>query len=148
MSYLICSMALVVLIIAMPFYFAMERNSVTEETAKRELTEISDYTSNTLANLFYLANSTDSGSVNITKQLIYLPLMVSGSSYTLRITSEGMNALKITSSLMDKPQIAGDSWLVPGLKVLNSDTINITSKAVVAGCYRDSSDFYIWLGVG
>ena len=145
MSYLICSMALVVLIIVMPLFFAMERNAVLEDITKRELTEISDYTSNTLVNLVFLANSTNSGNVNITKQLLYLPSMVEGHFYTLRITSDG---LKVAASLKDKPQITGDSWLLPGLNVLNAETLNITGKSVIAGCYRDSTDFYVWLGEG
>ena len=148
MSYLICSMALVVLIVAMPFFFAMQRNTVAEEIAMRELTEISDYTSNTLANLFFLANSTNSANVNITKQLLYLPLMVEGYFYTLEISSDGTNALKVTSTLKDKPQIEGSSWLVPGLKVLNDEIIEISGKSVVAGCYRNSTGFYIWIGEG
>lgn len=140
-------MALVVLILLMPFFFAMERNSLAEEMAKRELTEISDYTSNTLANLYFLANSTNSVELDITKKLLYLPLTVEDSIYVLRITSmDGVNASKVTAFFRDKSRVAGDSWLVPGLKVMNESSLEIGGKSVTAGCHRDATGFYVWLG--
>ncbi len=149
MSYLICSMALVVLIIVMPFFFAMERNSFAEEMAKRELTEISDYTSNTLANLYFLANSTNSVELDITKKLLYIPLTVEGSFYMLKITSmDGVNASKVTAFFRDRSWVAGDSWLVPGLKVMNQSVLEVGGKSVTAGCHRNATGFYVWLGEG
>ena len=147
MGYLICSMALIVLILVMPFFFAMERNSVAEEMAKRKLTEISDYTSNTLANLYFLANSTNSVELDLTKTLLYLPLSVEDSFYVLSITSiDGVNASKVTAFFKDRPRVAGDSWLVPGLKLLNESSLEIGGKSVIAGCHRDGTGFYVWLG--
>ena len=149
MSHVICSLALVFLISAMPFYFAMERNSYTEEMAKRELREISDYTSNTLANLYFLANSTNSIDLDITKTLLYLPQTVEDSIYILGITSlDGLNASKVTAFLRDKSWVVGDSWLIPGLKIMNENSIEIGSKSVLAGCHRNSTGFYVWLGEG
>lgn len=149
MSHVICSLALVFLISAMPFYFAMERNSYTEEMAKRELREISDYTSNTLANLYFLANSTNSVELDITKTLLYLPQTVEDSIYMLGITSmDGLNASKVTAFLRDKSWVVGDSWLVPGLKIMNEGSLEIGSKSVLAGCHRNSTGFYVWLGEG
>ena len=147
MSYLICSMGLVVLIIIMPFFFAMERNSIAEEMAKRELTEVSDYTSSTLGNLFFLANSTNSQKLDVTKKLLSLPPTVEGSFYKLNITStEDPDVLKVTAFLKDKQWIAGDSWLVPGLRLLNMSEVEIRGGSVTAGCRRDSSGFSVWLG--
>lgn len=149
MSHVICSMALVFLISAMPFFFAMERNSFSEEMAKRELTEISDYTSNTLANLYFLANSTNSVELDITKELLYLPQTVEDSVYMLGIASvDGSNALKVTSFLRDRSWIVGDSWLIPGLKVMNESLLEIGGESVLAGCHRNSTGFYVWLGKG
>ncbi|MCW4031403.1 MAG: hypothetical protein NWE80_03465 [Candidatus Bathyarchaeota archaeon] len=149
MSHVICSLALVFLISAMPFYFAMERNSYTEEMAKRELREICDYTSNTLANLYFLANSTNSVELDITKTLLYLPQTVEDSVYMLGITSmDGLNASKVTAFLRDKSWVVGDSWLVPGLKIMNESSLEIGSKSVLAGCHRNSTGFYVWLGEG
>lgn len=149
MSHMICSMALIFLISAMPFFFAMEKNSFSEEIAKRELTEISDYVSNTLANLYFLANSTNSGELDITKKLLYLPQEVEDSVYMLGITStDDLNSLKVTAFLKDRPNVVGDSWLIPGLNVMNKSLLEIGSESVIVGCYRNSTGFYVWLGVG
>ncbi|MCW4031216.1 MAG: hypothetical protein NWE80_02510 [Candidatus Bathyarchaeota archaeon] len=149
MSYLICSMALIILILVMPVFFGMQQNSFAGEMAKIKLTEISDYTSNTLANLYYLANSTNSGDIEITKELLYLPRTVEDSFYFLGITSiDGGSASKVTAYLKDKSWIVGDSWLVPGLKMMNESLIEITGESVLAGCYRNSTGFYVWLVEG
>jgi hypothetical protein len=149
LSHLICSMGLIFLISAMPFFFVMERNGFSAEMAKRELTEISDYTSNTLANLYFLTNSTNSVELEITKTLLYLPQTVENSIYMLGITSmDGLNASKVTAFLRDKPGVVGDSWLIPGLKVMNESLLEIGTKSVIAGCYRNSTGCYVWLGEG
>ncbi len=146
MSYVICSIGLVVLILVLPAFFAMERNSVAQDMARRELTEITDYTSNTLQNLFLLANNTNSDEITVTKELIYLPLTIEGSFYTLTIQSfDGVNASKVTAFLIDNPTIEGSSWLVSGLKITSEQSIEINSKLIVAGCERNSSDFYVWI---
>ncbi len=133
----------------MPFFFAMQQDSFSEEMAKRELTEISDYTSNTLANLYFLANSTNSVELEVTKTLLYLPETVEDSIYMLGITStDGLNASKVTAFLRDESSVAGDSWLIPGLKVMNVSLLEIGSKSVIAGCYRNSTGYYVWLGEG
>lgn len=114
MSYLICSVALVGLIIVMPFFYSIEVDQVATTTTKAELAEVADYTSNTLANLNYLVNSTNQANFNLTKQLLYLPLKIQDSFYTLRIVSNGGNASKITAALRDETSISADSWL-PGI---------------------------------
>lgn len=142
-------MALIVLILVMPVFFGMQQNSFAGEMAKIKLTEISDYTSNTLANLYYLANSTNSGDIEITKELLYLPRTVEDSFYFLSITSiDGASASKVTAYLKDKSWIVGDSWLVPGLKMMNESLIEIAGESVLAGCYRNSTGFYVWLVEG
>ena len=147
MSYLICSMGLIVLILVLPFFFAIERDNVAEQMAIRELTEVSDYTSSTLANLYFLANSTNSQELTLTKDLIYLPLTIQGSFYTLNITSiDGENASKVTAILHEESSVVGDSWLVPGLKLLNSSSIEIRGQTVTAGCYKQVDTFYVWIG--
>ena len=146
MSHVICSMALVGLILVLPAFFTMQRDRFAEEMAIRELTEISDYTSNTLENLFILANSTNAQGITITKELIYLPLKVEGSPYVLTIASDdGENASQVIASLTDKPWILGSSWLVPGLKITNSSSLTIVETTVQAGCRRTGAGFYVWL---
>ena len=149
MSHLICSMALVVLILVLPAFFVMERDNIAEEMTIRELTEISDYTSNTLENLFLLANSTNSGELTLTKEMLYLPLTVEGSPYILEITSnDGENASKVTASLKDKSSVAGSSWLVPGLMITDNHFLEVTNHTVVARCQRDATGFYISIEKG
>jgi hypothetical protein len=150
MSYLICSMGLVVLILVLPGFFAMERNYAAENMAMRELTEICDYTSNTLENLFLLANSTNQKELNVTKEMLYLPMTIEGSFYTMRIVSAADNATasRVTAFLNDKDWVEGSSWLVPGLKVLNGDPLAINGTSLVAGCTRSASGFYVWIEEG
>jgi hypothetical protein len=148
-SHVICSMGLIFLITAMPFFFAMEKNSYSEEIAKRELTEISDYTSNTVANLYFLLNSTNSVELEITKTLLYLPQTVENSKYMLGITSmDGLNASKVTAFLKAKSWVVGDSWLIPGLRIMNESLLEISGNSVLAGCCRNSTGYYVWLGEG
>lgn len=140
-------MALVVLILVIPVFYSVEMSSIETEITEIELAEIADYTSNTLANLYFLANSTNNLNINLTKELIYLPLTVQDSPYTLSIISVGGNASKVTASIQGTTTSA-DSWLVPGLKVGESYSLDIIRGTVVAGCYRSGSDFHIWLGYG
>ena len=146
MSHLICSVALVVLILVLPAFFAMEKDNVAREMAIRELTEISDYTSNTLENLYLLANSTNSEQLTITKELIYLPQRVDGSPYVLSVSSvDGVNASKVTAFLVDRSWIVGSAWLVPGLKTLPNNSLTIGDYTMEAVCKRESGTFRVWL---
>lgn len=149
MSHIICSVGLIVLVIVLPVFFAAERNSIAQDLARRELTEITDYTSNTLQNLFLLANSTTDKELIITKELIYLPLTVEGSFYTLNIQSiDGVNASRVNAFLNDKPAVEASSWLVSGLKVTSDQSIDIKNIAITAGCERNASGFYVWIKEG
>ena len=148
-GHLICSMALVALILVMPSFFVMERNSIAEEMALRELTEIADYTSSTLENLFLLANSTNSGELTITKDLFYLPQKVDGSPYVLEISSvDNVTASQVTAYLTDRSWVAGTSWLVPDLKITAQDSLIVSDFTVEVGCKRDATGFYVWIGKG
>jgi hypothetical protein len=148
MSYLICTVALIVLILVLPSFFEIQRVSIAENMTRRELTEIADYTSNALSNLFFLAGSTDL-TISVTKDLMYLPLTVGNSFYVLNITDVG-NSLKILAYIEGQEWISGESWIVPGLKraefseAIYSNELN--NKIAVASCYEGESDFYISLG--
>jgi hypothetical protein len=142
-------MALVVLILVLPSFFIMERDNVAEEMATRELKEISDYTSNTLENLFLLANSTDCENLKITKELIYLPQKVEGSTYMLNISSvDGVTGSQVIASLTDGSGAIGTSWLVPGLKIVPNNSLTIGNYTLQAVCQRDETGFCIWIEKG
>ncbi len=146
MSHLICSIALIVLILVLPSFFAIELGNIAEEMAIRELTEISDYTSNTLENLFLLANSTNSEELTVTKEMIYLPAKIEGSPYVLNITSnDGQYASQVITSLTDRPWVTGTSWLIPGLKMTPNCSLTINNYIVEAACKRNATGFYIWI---
>ncbi len=150
MSYLICSMSLVALIAIMPYLYSVERDNIEVEISTAQLTEIADYTSNTLENLYFLANSTNNNNVDLTKKLLYLPLTVQDSFYTLKISSVGNNASRVVASLKDRPSISGESWLVPGLKTAGNFSLERDGREIIAGCYRNATDslFYVSLEYG
>jgi len=144
-SHLICTMALVMLIFVMPFFYAIVANNIRVDMMRRELKEITDYVSNTLANLYFLVNSTDSLDVSLEKELMYLPSAVENSVYIVKIEGNGGNASKITAYLKDRSSVAVDAWLVPGLKVGAENSVESDGKVVVAGCSRNGTGVYVWI---
>ena len=145
-SHLICTMALVMLIFIMPFFYAIVVDNIRVDMVQKELKEISDYVSNTLANLYFLANSTDVPSVSMQKDLIYLPFTVEDSIYILKIEGTGKNASKITAYLKDKPSVAADAWLPPGLyRDEGRSVIESGARTFAACCIRNVTGVYVWI---
>lgn len=143
-SHVICTTGLVILIFVMPFFYATVVNSIDAEMMKRELREIADYVSNTIANLYFLVNSTNYVDVSLEKELVYLPSAVENSLYIVEIVESGGNASKITSYLKNKSSVAVDSWIAPGLKVGAENYVE-SGRTVVAGCSRNGTSFYVWI---
>ena len=146
-SHVICTTGLVLLIFVMPFFYAIVVNNIDAEMMKRELREVADYVSNTMANLYFLVNSTNYVNVSLEKELVYLPSDVENSLYIVEIVESGGNASKITAYLKNKSSVAVDSWLAPGLKVGAENYIE-SGRAVVAGCSRSGTSFYAWIRYG
>lgn len=146
MSYVICTGALVIMIFAAQIFYMYVIDNVWAEMARRELKEIADYVSNTLANLFFLVNST-SYSVTIEKNLD-LPSRIQDSIYIVKIenNTEGF-AESINAYLKKKPWVSADSWILPNLKVDEENRqVESGEKILVAGCYRDvNMDVYLWI---
>lgn len=136
------------LIFVMPFFYAIVANNIRVDVMRMELKEITDYVSNTLANLYFLVNSTDSPDVPLEKELLYLPSTVENSVYIVNIDGNGENASKITTYLKDMPSVAADAWLVPGLKVGADYSIESGGRTVVAGCSRNGTGVYVWIRYG
>lgn len=141
-------MALVMLIFVMPFFYSSVTNNIQANMVQRELQEIADYVSNTLANSYFLVNSTDYLNVNLTKELMYLPSTVENSVYIVEIDGSGGNASRITAYLRDKPSVAADAWLATGLKIGAPSSIESSGRTVIAGCSRNSTGVYVWLTDG
>jgi len=136
------------LIFVMPFFYAIVVDNIRVDMMRMELKEITDYVSNTLANLYFLVNSTDSPDGPLEKELIYLPSTVENSVYIVNIDGSGGTASKITAYLKDRTSVEVDAWLVPGLKVGEDYSIESGRRTVVAGCSRNGTGVYVWIKYG
>ncbi len=146
MSHVICSVALVTLIFVAQFFYVQVVNNLQAEMTRRELKEIADYVSDTLANMYLLVNSTESDS-ELEKRLD-LPSEIRASSYIVEIVSSGGgSAQNVRSYLRDEPSTDATSWLLSGLTVHPNKTCQIESGAtsVLAGCRRARPDVYVWI---
>jgi len=145
-SYMICTGALIVLIFTVQVFYLYVVDNIWAEMARRELKEITDYVSDTIANLYFLANSTNAD-VNLEKTL-KLPLDVSGSSYSLSLFWDSNKfAQSVQATFKGKTWLKATSWLPPGLKV-NTDKyqlIESSGRQAVAGCSRVSRTVYVWI---
>jgi len=141
-------MGLVMLIFVMPLFYAIVIDNIRVDMMRMELKEITDYVSNTLANLYFLVNSTDSLDVSLEKELIYLPSTVENSVYIVNIDGSGGTASKITAYLKDSTLVEVDAWLVPGLKVGADYSIESGRRTVVAGCSRNGTGVYVCIKYG
>jgi hypothetical protein len=139
-------MALVTLIVIMPIFYANIRDNITMDVTRMELKEVADYVSNTYGNTFVLVNSTDLPNANITKQLVYLPSMIEGQLFNVRIEKTGNNATGITAYLKDRPEVSATAWLSPGLKANDISPLQSGGDVAVVGCYRVGQDIFMALG--
>jgi hypothetical protein len=127
------------------FYLYVVDN-IWEEMSKRELKEITDYVADTLANLYFLVNSTN---IDITlEKTLNLPLEVGNSGYYLRILyDQNKTATSVLAYLQGKSWLNVTSWLSPGLKVDTDryQPILSSGKTVVAGCRRETPNVFVWI---
>ncbi|MFB0501271.1 MAG: hypothetical protein ACETVP_02260, partial [Candidatus Bathyarchaeia archaeon] len=139
MSHVICTSALIALVFLMQFSFMYVSDNLRTEMIRRELKEISDYVSDSLANLYFLANSTDYSNVTLEKTLS-LPSDVQGLTYDLSIyyNATTLDALSVNTSITGSLWAEATSWLLPSVKVDSNATEQVVSggKTVVAGCRR------------
>ena len=145
MSHVICTAALLVLIFVMQFFYLYVVNNVQAEMAMRELKEIADYVSDTLANLYFLVNSTSSD-VTLEKNL-NLPLVIADSIYIVKIQSDNRSyAQSVYVCLKGKSVQYATAWLLPGLMVNQTHhEVESNHKMVVAGCGRQGMNVYVWI---
>jgi hypothetical protein len=150
MSHVICTSALIALIFLMQFSFMSVADNMKTEMIRRELKEISDYVSDSLANLYFLANSTDYSNVTLEKALS-LPSDVQDLTYDLSLyyNATTLDALSVNTSITGSLQAKATSWLLPSVKVDPNATKTIASgdKTIVAGCRRAGADsnVYVWI---
>ena len=147
MSHIICISALVTLIFVMPLFYFYVVDNVNVEMMERELKEVADYVSNSLGNLYLLANSTNCD-VLLEKKLD-LPSSIRDSTYYVEIVynqTDG-SAQYVNAYSKDSSGIHADSLILPGPKVDSEKGYVIESgeKVVVAGCGRNSTGTYVWI---
>ncbi len=145
LSHLICSSALIVLILIMPFFFANIITNVKTNMEQRELKEVADYVSNTLANLYFLVNSTNSPNVSMEKEMISLPVAIEDSVFFVKIEASGANVSKITTYLKSNPAIAAEAWIGPGLLVGTQNLVESSKRPIIAGCGRSTAGVSVWI---
>jgi hypothetical protein len=144
MSHLICTSALIMLIFVMPFYYFYIIDNVNVEMMKRELKEVADYISNSVGNLYFLANSTDSATM--LQKSLALPSSIRDETYFVEMVSSAGSAQSIRARLKGESGVYADSWLLPGLKAYHSNcSIESSERAVVAECISNSTGVWVWL---
>ena len=148
MSHLIATSALIIMIATMQVSYFYIVDNVWEEMTRRELKEIADYVSDTIANMYFLVNSTNHHDVTLEKTLD-LPTEIADSSYIIQILNDTDGfAQSVLAFLENKSWLNANSWLPPGLRVEESDNrqILINGKTVLAGCLVRAGNAYVWLG--
>jgi hypothetical protein len=147
LSHLIATSALIILIFTVQVFYLYVVDNIWEEMSKRELKEITDYVADTLANLYFLVNSTNTDTTM--EKTLNLPLEVGDQSYGMEITrDQNDTATGVRAYFLTKSWINVTSWLPPGLKVDINQTqvIQSNGRTVVAGCSRvSSSNVYVWI---
>jgi len=144
-SHVILAGALIVAVFTVQVFYFYVVDNVYSDMVRRELNEITDYVADTVANLYFLANST--GTDQSLEKTLKLPLDVGGSSFNLEITNQSNYAQKVKAAVQGKSWLNVTSWLPPGLLLDVGKTAMIQSsgKTVVAGCQRVSSRVYVWI---
>jgi len=145
-SHVILTGALIVVIFTVQVFYFYVVDNVWAEMVKRELKEIADYVADTIANLYFLANST--GTNPSLEKTLKLPLEIGGSSYSLEIVKDQSNyAQTVKASVQGKSWLNVNSWVPRGLLVNTGKTTTVQSSAntVIAGCQRVSSSIYVWI---
>ena len=148
MSHLIATSALIMLIFTVQvFYFGVVDN-IGEEMIRRELKEIADYVSDTIANLYFLVNSTNHLNVTLQKTL-NLPIEIADSSYRIQILNDTNGfAQSVLAFLESKSWLNANAWLPPGLTVKEEavdQQILVNGNTILAGCWQGSGNTYVWL---
>lgn len=151
MSNAILTGTLIIMIVMAPIFFNNVVDNVWAEMVKKELKEVSDYVADTIANLYFLVNNTNTNPV--LEKTLKLPLDVGGSDYSLEITLDSNNfAQTVKAYLNGKSWLYVNSWLPPGLRVNTAaspppttETIQSSGRTVVAGCQRISTSVYVWI---
>ena len=144
-SHVILTGALIIVIFTVQVFYFYVVDNVWAEMVRRELKELTDYVADTIANLYFLANSTSTNP--LLEKTLRLPLDVGGSSFSIEITNQTNYAQTVKASVQGKSWLYVSSWVPRGLlvNVGKTQTIESSGKTVIAGCQRVSSRIYVWI---
>ncbi len=143
MTHIICTSALITLILVMPLFYSYAIDNINVEMKERELKEVADYISNSFGNLYLLADSTNCDV--LLKKKLDLPSSIRDSTYYVEIVyDQNGSAQYVKASLKDSSGISADSLILPGPKAAGS-VIESGEKTVVAGCVRNGTGTYVWI---
>ena len=145
-SHVILTGALLILVFTVQVFYFYVVDNIWAEMVRRELKEIADYVADTIANLYFIVNATNTNPTS--EKTLKLPLEIGGSGYSLQITFDQNNfAQTVKGELQGKSWFNVNSWLPPGLKVNTgkTETIESSARTVVAACQRASSNIYVWI---
>ena len=147
-SHLIGTIGFIVLIFVLPLFYTNIVENVEADVISRELKEIADYTSNTIENLFFLVNSTNSQNLTMEKQLVQLPTYVEDSVYMLELVRNETTekGLYVRAILKNNNSVEATSWLIPGLIVFPDMTVvESTAQNVFVCCSKNETGVYVWI---
>ena len=143
-SHVILTGALIILVFTVQLFFFYVVDNIWAEMVRRELKELTDYVSDTLANLYFLMNSTNMDTT--LKKTLKLPSRVSGSAYRIEIVDSGGSAQGVKAYVEIKTWVNSTSWLPPGLKVYaQNQVVQSVGTTAWASCIRASNNVYVWL---
>jgi hypothetical protein len=146
LSTMILTGALIIVIFTVQVFYFRVVDNIWVDMVRRELKEITDYVADTIANLYFLANSTSASS--LLEKTLSLPLEIEGSRYTIEIMRDQSNyAQMVKAVLLDRSWLNVTSWVPRGLLVNTGKTQIIQSmgRTSLVGCQRVSSNVYVWI---
>lgn len=150
MTHIICTSALITLIFAVPIFYFYVVDNISVENMERELKEVADYVSNSLGNLYLLANSTKCEI--LLEKTLDLPSTIRDSTYYLEIVYDvdDNSAQYVKAYPTDSSWISVGSLILPGPKADSGTGVVIESseQTVVAGCLRNETGTYVWIKEG
>lgn len=146
LSHVILTGALIAVVFTVQVFYFYVVDNVWIEMTRRELKELTDYVADTIANLYFLLNATNTNPT--LEKTLRLPLDVGDSSYTLEITHDlNNNAQLVKSTLKSKSWLNATSWLPRGLKVDISRTqvVESSARTVVVGGQSAVPNVLVWI---
>jgi len=139
-------MTLIALIFMAQVFYTYVVDNIEDEVVRRELRDIADYVADTVTNLYFLVNSTETENLS---KVLDLPSNIRDLTYVVEIRRDDQGfASYICAYIKEKSWINATSWLPSGLKVDEDQTkrmVESGGKEAVVRCYREDGGIFVWL---